>query len=218
MLRKIKLIHWPSVRLHNVKCYLGQQKQTKKIYLYSYECIWTHRRFLCIGNLNGWFAEKWELREPIYSSHVSLGVLPSTVSEHETVHETVGCSLSAPSSRLEEASCAPAAVPAEERGLWWRVTDRKWGGGGGGERRRQGSRSMEGGKQKQHVEVKVTAKHLVKDIISQGGKWRKWQCLPNLFQSQINEPKHLDNNWWRNIPSCYSTGVNWPHTWLVWLL
>lgn len=43
--------------------------------------------------------------------------------------ETLGCSQSPPSSRLQEASCAPAVLRAEEWGLWWHVTDRKWGGG-----------------------------------------------------------------------------------------
>lgn len=158
--------------------------------------------------------DSWKSKSTVPMFH-RVCAFNSTVSKRETL----GCSLLAPSSRLQEASCAPAAVRAEEWELWWRVTDKKWGGGRG-RAKETGEQVNEGRGKKQHVEVKITAKHLVKDI----HPWRRFSSWANRLENgemavfarfvPITDKwaKHLDNNWCRNISNCYSTGVKWPHT------
>lgn len=162
----------------------------------------------------------------------------STVSKHETLAR----SHFTPSSRLQQASCAPAVVRAEEWGVWWHVTDKKWGG-----RKSEGDRGAgqwrEG--KKQHDEVKITTKHLLKDILNPNGLWEAFAKVmaedticnirvmsvsfwANRFENWRNGSfcpicvpitdkwaKHLDNNGSRNISNCYS--LHWGKLASLWL-
>lgn len=145
-------------------------------------------------------------------------------------HETLGCSQFTPSSRLQEASCAPAVVRAAEWGVWWHVTD-KWGVGGSEGDRGAGQWREE---KRQHVEVKITKKHFLKEILNPDGVWEAFakviaeytvyyirrMSVPlwaNRFENCRNGSfcpicvpitdkwaKRLDINEYRNISNCYS--------------
>lgn len=77
----------------------------------------------------------------------------------------------------------------------------------GGGRAKETGEQVNGGRTKKNNMFKSRSPlNIESKIINQGGKWRKWKFLPNLFQSQINEPNIRTVIDGGNIPSCYSTG------------
>lgn len=128
----------------------------------------------------------------------------------------------------------------EGSGGMWQIRSEE-----GGRAKETGEQVNEGRGKKQHVEVKITTKHLLKDILNPNGLWEAFAKVmaeyticnipvmsvslwENRFENwrngsfcQICVPitdkwaKHLDNNGSRNISSCHS--LHWGKLASLWL-